>query len=153
MADETDRIQPAHILLLQEIDGVAVAFGEQRDQHVGAGDLVLARGLDVQDRALDDALEPGGGLRVRPVVGLERLVFLVEIGLHHARQLGEVDAAGVHHLDRVLVLGQGEQQMLERGVFVLAFGRVGERGVEGLFEVLGETGHGVLSVRERLARR
>ncbi len=43
VADEADRIQPAHILLLEEIDGIAVAFGKQRDQHIGASDRVLAR--------------------------------------------------------------------------------------------------------------
>jgi hypothetical protein len=76
VADVADRVEPAHVLLLQEIDGIAVAFGEQRDQHVGAGHRILARGLDMQDGALDHALEAGGGSRVALVLRLERLVFL-----------------------------------------------------------------------------
>src|SRR3546814_8428368 len=58
VADEADRVEPAHILLLEEIDRIALTLGEQGDEHVGAGHLVAARRLDVQDRALDDALEP-----------------------------------------------------------------------------------------------
>ena len=43
VADVGDRIEPAHVLLLQEIDGVALALGKESDEHVGAGDLVAAR--------------------------------------------------------------------------------------------------------------
>ena len=57
VADEADRIEAAHVLLLQEVDRVAVAFGEQRHQHIGAGYRILARGLDMQDRTLDHPLE------------------------------------------------------------------------------------------------
>src|SRR6185437_6462647 len=36
MADVVDRVVTGHVLLLQEIGGVALALGEDRDQHVGA---------------------------------------------------------------------------------------------------------------------
>src|SRR5881398_16664 len=42
---------------LQEIGGMALALCENRDQHVGAGNLLAARGLDVNHRALDHALK------------------------------------------------------------------------------------------------
>ena len=64
VADVGHRIEAAHVLLLQEIDGIALALGEQGDQHVGAGHLVAARRLDVQDGALDDALEAAGRRRI-----------------------------------------------------------------------------------------
>ena len=50
--DVVDRVEAGHVLLLQEIDGVALALGEHRDQHVGAGHLLAARGLDVDRGAL-----------------------------------------------------------------------------------------------------
>jgi len=46
---------------VQEIDRVRVLLAVDRHQHVGAGDFLLPRGLDVQDGALDDALEPSVG--------------------------------------------------------------------------------------------
>src|SRR3546814_5682616 len=35
VADIADGIKAAHVLLLQEIHGIALAFGKERDQHVG----------------------------------------------------------------------------------------------------------------------
>jgi hypothetical protein len=64
VADVVDRVVARHVLLLQEIGGVALALGEDRDQHVGAGHLLAAGRLDVDHRALDHALEAGGRLGV-----------------------------------------------------------------------------------------
>ncbi|KIT94665.1 hypothetical protein QT23_00215, partial [Staphylococcus aureus] len=77
-----DRVEAAHVLLLEEIDGVALALAEQGDEHVGAGHFVAARGLDVQDGALDDALEAAGRRRIGGLVDLERLELGVEIVRH-----------------------------------------------------------------------
>ena len=62
VADVVDRVVAGHVLLLQEIGGVALALGEDRHQHVGAGDLLAAGRLHVDHGALDHALEAGGGL-------------------------------------------------------------------------------------------
>jgi hypothetical protein len=62
VADVIDRVVAGHVLLLQEIGRVALALGEDRHQHVGAGDLLAAGGLHVDDGALDHPLEAGGGL-------------------------------------------------------------------------------------------
>ena len=40
VADVVDRVVTGHVLLLQEVGGVALALGEDRDQHVGAGHLL-----------------------------------------------------------------------------------------------------------------
>src|SRR3546814_2551170 len=40
VADEADRVEPAHLLLLEEIDRIALTLGEQGDEPVGAGHLV-----------------------------------------------------------------------------------------------------------------
>ena len=57
-------------LLVQVVDGVRSLLAEDRHQHVGAGDFLLAvaGGLHVHDGALDHALEAQRGLRV-DVVG------------------------------------------------------------------------------------
>ena len=43
---------------------MAFALSEDRDEHIGAGHLFLARGLHMDDGALDDALEAGCWLRI-----------------------------------------------------------------------------------------
>ncbi len=42
VADVIDRVVTGHVLLLQEIGGMALALREDRDQHVGAGNLLAA---------------------------------------------------------------------------------------------------------------
>src|SRR5581483_9976257 len=42
VADVVDRVVTRHVLLLQEVGGVAFALGKDRDQHVGAGDFLAA---------------------------------------------------------------------------------------------------------------
>src|SRR5690606_17681599 len=42
VGDEVDRIVARHVLLLQEIGGVAFAFGEDGDQDIGAGHFLAA---------------------------------------------------------------------------------------------------------------
>jgi len=107
----------------------------------------------VQDRALDHPLEARGGLRVGIVLGLQGLVFLVEILLHHLAQFGKVHAAGGHHLGRVLVVDEREEEVFQRRIFVPPLGRIAERVVERAFKVLGETGHGLGLCQERADAR
>jgi hypothetical protein len=64
VADVVDRIEARHALVLEERDGMAVAFREESDQHVGASDFLAARRLHVHGRPLDDALEAGGRQRL-----------------------------------------------------------------------------------------
>ena len=64
VADVIDRVVARHVLLLQEIGGMALALGENRDEHVRAGHLFTAGGLHVDDGALNDALKAGGGLGI-----------------------------------------------------------------------------------------
>ena len=106
VADEVHRVEPGHVLELQEVDRVAFAFGEQRHQHVGAGDFVAAGGLHVDRRPLHHALEPGGGLRVARPVGGQAGQVLVEELAQVGAQLVEVDPAGAQHRRRVGVVRQ-----------------------------------------------
>ena len=140
VADEIHRVEPGHVLGLQEVDRVAFAFAEQGDEDVGAGDFVAAGGLDVDGGALDDALEAGGWFWVAGAVGGEaRQVFVEELG-EFAAQLVDVDTAGAQHGCGVSVVGQTEQEVLQSGVFVLALGGETEGAVERLFKIAGQHG-------------
>ena len=108
---------------------MALALGEDRDQHIGAGHLLAAGGLHVDHRALDHALEAGGRLGILAAVGDQVFQLGFEIGDQAAAQLVEIDIAGAHHRGGVLIVDQRQQQMLQRRVFVVAL--VGERQARG----------------------
>ena len=99
---------------------MALALGEDRDQHVGAGHLLAAGGLHVGDGALDHALEAGGRLGVVVRIEHEAGELVVEISGELVAQQVEVDVAGAHHRRGVAVVEQRQEQMLERRVFVAA---------------------------------
>jgi hypothetical protein len=58
---------------------MALALGEDRHQHVGAGDFLAARGLDMDGGALDHALEAGGRLRIADAVADEAGKLVVDV--------------------------------------------------------------------------
>ena len=120
---------------------MALALGEDRDQHIGAGHLLAARRLHMDDGALDHALEPGRRLGILVAVAHQVLELALEIGGEAAAQLVEIDIARPHHRGGVLIVDQGEQQMLERRVFVVTL--IGERqgAMEGLFEIARKRWH------------
>ena len=89
-------------------------------------------------RALDDALEAGGGLRIlvrpRGEVGELGIDVLDQV----AAQDVEVDVAGAHDGGRIVVVDQCEEQVLQRRVFLAALAREGEGLVKGLFKASGK---------------
>jgi hypothetical protein len=125
VADEVDGVESRHVLQLQEVDGVALALAEERDQDVGAGDFVAAGALDVDGGALDDALEAGGGLGVAGAIGGQAGEVLVEEFAEVLAQLVEIDAAGAEDGGGVAVVGEAEEKVLQRRIFVPAL--AGER--------------------------
>ena len=122
---------------------MALALGEDRDQHVGAGHLLAAGRLHMDHGALDHALEAGGRLGVLGAVGHQVVELGVEIGDEAAAQRLEIDVAGPHHRGGVLIVDQRQQQMLERRVFVVPLVGERERAVQRLFETARECGHSV----------
>ena len=113
---------------------MALALGEQRDQHVGAGDFLAAGILHMQHGALHDALEAGGRLGVLAILDHQRHQLFVDVFLHGLAQRIGIDVAGLHDLRRVGVVHQREQQMLGRRVFVMPVARELDRAVQRLFE-------------------
>ena len=118
VADVLHRIEAGHLLLLQEVGGVALALGEDGDEHVGAGHLLAAGGLHVHHGAMDDALEAGRRLCLGGVLGDERAQIVVEIAGDARAQRLQVDRAGAHDRGRIPIVEKRKQQVLERGVLV-----------------------------------
>ncbi len=86
-------------------------------------------------RALQDALEARRRLGVLDMRRDQVRQLVVDVIRHIAAQLLEVDRAGAQHRHGVLVFGQGEEQMLQRGVFVAPLIGVSERPMQGLLEI------------------
>ena len=101
VTDIVDRVVAGHVLLLQEISGMTLALGEDRDQHVGAGHLFAAGRLHMDHRALDHALETRGRLGVVGAVRDQVFEFGLKIVDEAGAQLVEVDAAGAHDGGRI----------------------------------------------------
>lgn len=135
MGDVVDRVIAGHVLLLQEIGGVALALGEDGHQHIGAGDFLAARRLDMDDRALDHALKAGRGLGVLAHGGGQSRQVGVDVEGERGLQIDQVDVAGGHDGARFGVVDERQQKVLQRGVFVPALIGVGDRPVQGFFEV------------------
>ncbi len=126
MRDEIDRVVAGHVLLLQEIGGIAFAFGKDGDQHVGPRHLGPAGALHMDGGALDHPLEGGGrhGFRALDIGDEVRQIFVDEFHQRGAQFLG-VDGTGLHDTGGVGLVHQCQQQVFEGREFVAA--RVGQR--------------------------
>ena len=142
MGDVIDRVITGHVLFLQEEGRMAFPFGEDGDQHIGAGHLVPARRLDVDHGALDHALETGGRLGVVAMLDDQAAQFVVEIGFEVLFQKRDIDIARLHHAGGVAVIGQRQEQMLQGRIFMFALVGVSNRAVEGLFQIARERRQG-----------
>ncbi len=74
----------------------------------------------MNDRALDDAVEPGGRLRLLAAFTDEVFEFVVDVFRDRLLQRRQIHVAGAHDRCGIDVINQRKQQMLKRGVFVLA---------------------------------
>ncbi len=84
--------------------------------------------------ALQHTLEAGGRLRFVVVLADDVGELVVDVIGELALQLLDVEIAGAHHRDGVLVVGQGQQQMFKGCVIVPALVGISEGAVQGLFE-------------------
>ena len=114
---------------------MALALGENRDEHVGAGHFLAAGRLHVDHGALDDALEAGGRLGVLAALGDEVFELLIDIFDEVFVSTSRSTDAGAHDGGGVLVVDQAQQQMFERRIFVVALVGDGESPMERLFEI------------------
>ena len=141
VADVVDGVVTRHVLLLQEIRGMAFALGEDRDQHIGAGDFLAAGRLHMDDGALDHALEARGRFGIVRPVRDQIFKFGFEIVDEAGAQLVEIDTAGPHHGRCIGIVDQRQQQMFERRVLVMTLICNRQRTMQGLFKTLRESRH------------
>ena len=135
MSDIVDRVIAGHVLFLQEEGGVAFAFGKDRHEDVCAGDLGTARGLHMDRRALDHALERSGRHRLGAFdIGLQRGEILVDIFHEAGAEFVEIDIAGLQDAHGVRFFKQSEKKVFQRGEFVFAGVGLSQRRVDCLFE-------------------
>ena len=85
-------------------------------------------------RALNHALETGGGFGVVVAFHHQVVELAVDVIDEIALELFEIDVARAHHGGGVLILDQRQQEVLERRVLVMALVRERERAVQGLFQ-------------------
>ena len=103
---EIDHIQARHILFAEQVHGVGLLFGEDGDQHVDRGDLLLARRLHVIDRALQHALKPQRGLNLVVFACRDDRHMRIDIAFELAFETGNIGIDRFEHLDHRRVIQQ-----------------------------------------------
>ena len=109
---------------------MALALGEQRDEHIGAVHILATGGLHADDGALHDALETGGRLAVACRFIDQIVQFAVDVVAQILAEQIEIDRAGAQDRGRVGVVDEAQQKMLERRIFMVALSRRSERAIE-----------------------
>ena len=152
MREVIDDVQPGDVLLVQVIDRVRILLAEDRHQHVGAGDFLLAGGLHVVDRALQHALESQRRLGVAAVVVDRASTTDLSIACSSSvRRRGKsVPLALSTGLGR-RVVEQRQQQVLDRHVLVARLAGALVALADAVFEIFAE--HGAVALRRNHCRR
>ena len=104
VTDVRHRIETAHILLLEEINGVALSLGEQGNQHIRAGHYVLSGTLNMQYCALHHPLESAGRRWIDLAVYFQALQLAIEIGDNDIGQFTQIDTACLHDFRRIGII-------------------------------------------------
>lgn len=94
--------------------------------------------------ALDHALERGGGHRFGAFdIGDQCRKIVINERIQGFAQIADVDIAGLQDARGFGLIHQGEQQVFQRGKFVLTRVGKGQGAVDRLFEGVGKRGHGI----------
>ncbi len=128
--DEIDDVEAGDLLQAEQVGGVRVLLAEDRDQHVGDRNFLLAARLHVEHGPLQHALEAERGLHLAVVVLLQPRRRLLDEFLQLLAQPGRVRAAGAQDLAHLGRVDDGEQQVLDRHEFMAGFAGT----LEGLVE-------------------
>ncbi len=121
MRDEIDDVEARDLLQAEQVRRVRVLLAEDRDQHVGDRDLLLAARLHVEHGALQHALEPQRGLHFAVVVLFQARRGLVDEVLELLAQARGVGPARAQDLADLGGIDDGEQQVLDRHEFMPGF--------------------------------
>ena len=122
---------------MEEVHRVGILLAEDRYQHIGAGDFLLAGGLHMKDGTLDHALEAQCRLGVDFLgAGHSGCMGGDEVAQRLA-QLVDVGGAGAQGLDCGRVVEQRQQQVFDGYEFVPLLAGLNKCHVQTDFEFLG----------------
>ena len=102
---------------------MAVTLGKHGHQNVGAGDDIVRRAFDVEDRALDDTLEGSRRMHLVSSCDDQLIAFGVEIIGKVAAQFPDADPAGRQYLGDARIFREREQEVFERCIFMVPLHR------------------------------
>ena len=92
----------------------------------------------MQHGTLHDPLECRGWLDATGwILSDQARQVLINILFQRQFQRGDIDLARAHHLDRVFIIGESEQKMLERRIFVLTLAGGGQGAFKRIFKARG----------------
>ena len=141
VGDVVDRVVTGHLLLLQEIGGVAFALGENGHKHVRAGHFLAAGRLNMDDGPLDNPLEAGCGFGILVITRDEVRQFIVDVIADSLAKRIEIDIAGAHDGCGIRVVDQRQKEMFQRRIFVVTLICKGQCLVQRLLETWGKSWH------------
>ena len=139
VCDVVDHVQTCDTLLVQVVHGVGIFLAKDSDQHVGAGDflLAIACGLHMHDGALNHTLKAQRGLRVHLFRSSHLWGVVPDEVAQRGTQIFDVGGAGTQHIRSAGVVQQGVQQVLHRDELVALLSRLDKSHVQADFQFLG----------------
>ncbi len=120
---------------------MALAFGEKRDQDIGARHFVTTGILYMEDGALHDALEAGCRLRVFTIFDDQRHQLFVDVFPQSLAQHFAVDIAGFKTWAASGSSMRARKKVLEGRIFVMAIARQLDGAMQGLLQTARERRH------------
>ena len=111
-------------------------LAEDRHQHIGHGDFLLAARLDVKHGPLQHSLKSQGRLHIPIFAGRQPRCGLIYELLQFGLEFGGVCAAGLQDLPDFWGIHDREQQVLDGHEFMPRLTRTGERVIQAKFEFL-----------------
>ena len=134
--DVVDDIEASHVLAIEQEHRVALLLAENRDQHVGDADFLLAARLHMEHRPLQHALETQRRLHFALLAFLQARSRLIDMFLELLLQLAKIRAAGAQDFPHFRRIEDGEQQVLDSQVFVTCLTRLVKGIVEAVFKLV-----------------
>ena len=107
-------------------------------EHVGDADFLLAARLHVEHGPLQHALEAERRLHLALFGLVEARGGLIDVLLDLLLELREIGAAGAQDLANLRSVEDGEQQVLDRQVFMARLARLVKGVVEAVFKLVGQ---------------
>ncbi len=141
VADVIDRVIAGHFLLLQEKYRMAFTLGEYGNQNIRPGHFLAARGLHMQNRPLDHALETRRRLGLLDPRNDQGIKLGLDIFKQVFSEQFQIDIARPQNRGCIRVILQDKQKMLKGRIFMAVLNRQPKGFVQSVFQVLRKCRH------------